>query len=55
MILNNYIYPSSYFELMLFTKESQNCKINQVWQTDITYIPLNRGFMYMIAIIDVFS
>jgi putative transposase len=28
---------------------------NQVWQTDITYIPLERGFMYMIAIIDVFS
>lgn len=28
---------------------------NQVWQTDITYIPLERGFMYMIAIIDVYS
>lgn len=28
---------------------------NQVWQTDITYIPLERGFMYMIAVIDVFS
>ena len=28
---------------------------NQVWQTDITYIPLERGFMYMVAIIDVFS
>lgn len=36
----------------------KNIKIvrpNQVWQTDITYIPLNRGFMYMIAIIDVYS
>lgn len=36
----------------------KNLKIvrpNQVWQTDITYIPLNRGFMYMIAIIDVYS
>jgi putative transposase len=30
-------------------------KPNQVWQTDITYIPLERGFMYMIAIIDVYS
>ena len=30
-------------------------KSNQVWQTDITYIPLERGFMYMIAIIDVYS
>lgn len=28
---------------------------NQVWQTDITYIPLERGFMYMIAVIDVYS
>lgn len=36
----------------------KNLKIvrpNQVWQTNITYIPINRGFMYMIAIIDVFS
>jgi putative transposase len=28
---------------------------NQVWQTDITYIPMWRGFMYMVAIIDVHS
>lgn len=28
---------------------------NQVWQTDITYIPMLRGFMYMNAIIDVYS
>jgi putative transposase len=28
---------------------------NQVWASDITYIPMRRGFMYMIAIIDVFS
>ena len=26
---------------------------NQVWQTDITYIPMFKGFMYMAAIIDV--
>jgi putative transposase len=26
---------------------------NQVWQTDITYIPMFRGHMYMAAIIDV--
>lgn len=30
-------------------------RANQVWQTDITYIPLERGFMYMVAIIDVYS
>jgi putative transposase len=25
---------------------------NQVWATDITYIPMNKGFMYLTAIID---
>ena len=28
---------------------------NQVWQADITYIPMFRGFMYMFAILDVYS
>lgn len=28
---------------------------NQVWQTDITYIPMPKGFMYLTAIIDVYS
>lgn len=28
---------------------------NQVWQTDISYIPMERGFMYLTAIIDVHS
>ncbi len=26
---------------------------NQVWSTDITYIPMHRGFVYLCAIIDV--
>jgi len=30
-------------------------KTNQVWQTDITYIPMAKGFMYLTAIIDVYS
>jgi putative transposase len=30
-------------------------KANMVWMTDITYIPMNKGFMYMIAFIDVYS
>ena len=30
-------------------------KPNQVWQTDITYIPMAKGFMYLTAIIDVYS
>lgn len=28
---------------------------NQVWAADITYIPLKRGFMYLVAIIDWYS
>jgi putative transposase len=28
---------------------------NPVWCTDITYIPMKKGFMYMTAIIDVYS
>ena len=28
---------------------------NQVWATDITYIPMNKGFLYLVAIIDWFS
>jgi len=28
---------------------------NQVWATDITYIPMNKGFMYMVAVIDLYS
>ena len=28
---------------------------NQVWQIDITYIPMKNGFLYLTAIIDVYS
>jgi putative transposase len=28
---------------------------NQVWSTDITYIPMQHGFMYLVAIIDWYS
>jgi putative transposase len=28
---------------------------NQVWATDITYIPMARGFLYLVAIIDLYS
>lgn len=27
-------------------------RIDQVWSTDITYIPMPRGFMYLVAVID---
>lgn len=28
---------------------------NQVWSTDITFIPMEKGFMYLVAIIDWYS
>jgi putative transposase len=27
-------------------------RVNQVWSTDITYVPMSRGFMYLVAVID---
>ena len=29
--------------------------VNQVWSTDITYVPIHHGFMYFVAIIDWYS
>ena len=28
---------------------------DQVWATDITYIPLRKGFLYLVAIVDLYS
>lgn len=28
---------------------------NQVWSADITYVPMSKGFMYLVAILDWFS
>lgn len=30
-------------------------RVNQVWSTDITYIPLSGGFLYLVAVMDWFS
>jgi len=30
-------------------------RVNQVWSTDITYIRLHHGFVYLVAILDWFS
>ncbi|MFV0470440.1 MAG: DDE-type integrase/transposase/recombinase [Paludibacteraceae bacterium] len=30
-------------------------RVNQVWAMDITYIPMAKGFMYLTAIIDLYS
>lgn len=29
--------------------------VNQVWSSDITYIPIHRSYMYLVAVIDWFS
>ena len=30
-------------------------RVNQVWAADITYIPMARGFLYLVAIMDWYS
>jgi len=30
-------------------------KANQVWAADIIYVRLKRGFMYLVAVIDIYS
>jgi len=36
-------------------KDLEIDRANQVWEIDITYIPMEKGFMYLTAIIDVYS
>ena len=36
-------------------KDVEIVEPNQVWSTDITYIPLQQGFMYLVAVIDWYS
>ena len=45
---NNKIYPN-------LTKSKKLTGINQVWCADITYIRILNGFIYLAAIIDIFS
>ena len=33
-------------------KELEINRVNQVWTADITYLPMARGFMYLVAIMD---
>jgi putative transposase len=40
------IYPKPYL-----LKDIRIERKDQVWAGDITYIPLSRGFMYLVAII----
>jgi len=45
---NHKVYP-------YLLKDLEICRVNQVWSTDITYIPLAYGFVYLVAILDWFS
>ncbi len=45
---NEYIYP-------YLLREMAITRSNEVWQIDITYIPMQSGFMYLTVIIDVHS
>lgn len=36
-------------------KEMEISRPNQVWAMDITYLPMRKGFMYLTAIIDLYS
>jgi len=44
----NHIYP-------YLLKDLSIDRPNQVWATDITYIPMAKGFAYLVAIIDLYS
>ena len=47
------LYAKIKFPYLLRGLEIDHC--NQVWEMDITYIPMKKGFMYLAAIIEVFS
>ena len=57
------IYPSKNLSKLGLAKYIHSYKLrgldithsNQVWCIDITYIPMTRGFLYLTAIIDVYS
>ena len=36
-------------------RDRELTRINKVWSSDITYIPMRHGFMYLTAVIDWFS
>ncbi len=45
--------PSKKYPYLL--KDSSITRLDQVWATDITYIRLNTGFVYLVAIMDWYS
>ena len=45
--------PSERFPCLVDLK--QITEVDQIWATDITYIPLQKGFLYLVAIMDLHS
>ncbi len=45
--------PAERFPCLVDLK--QVSALNQVWATDITYITLQKGFLYLVALVDLFS
>lgn len=45
--------PSERFPCLVELKQDK--EVDQVWEADITYIPLQKGFLYLVAIVDLFS
>lgn len=45
--------PSERFPCLVDLKQVRAAE--QIWATDITYIPLQKGFLYLVAIVDLFS
>jgi putative transposase len=45
--------PAERFPCLVDLK--QVTAVDQVWATDITYIPLQKGFLYLVAIMDLYS
>ena len=43
------------FKYPYLLRDMEVMRSNQVWAVDITYIPMKRGFMYLFAIIDLYS
>ena len=45
--------PSERFPCLVDLKQVTTA--DQIWATDITYIPLQKGFLYLVAVVDLFS
>jgi putative transposase len=42
-------------DLPVFTAKCGGAAPDQVWSTDITYVPLRHGFLYLVAVMDWYS